>query len=352
MKTAATIIGLVILILIPVAGGLCTDINIIDMINFKLGSKINGNPFNWAWFISLAILGIAVITILINNTQKERIHLVPIFPIKLAGRLWIVTLGVVWALYWLEIKEMYYFNLIGFPALWISFIMAIGYTTKRYKEQSEILNWRNFLILSVFSAVFWWYFEFLNQFTGNWNYNTDDRIADLSIMRGIVSSIAFATVLLGEIAILELFCCASGFIGKLKITQNKIPLAVSGIMITLGTAMLFLMPIFPNEMFPALWLAPILIIIGVQGVFFGHFKSMTFGDTSLTFMISASSLSSLICGFFWEMWNYYNSGGWSYTLPYVDKFDIFEMPVLGYLGYLPFGVESMLFCALIFSLRK
>jgi hypothetical protein len=34
---------------------------------------------------------------------------------------------------------------------------------------------------------------------------------------------------------------------------------------------------------------------------------------------------------------------WEYTLPFVHRFRIFEMPVLGYAGYLPFGLE----CAVI-----
>jgi len=32
-----------------------------------------------------------------------------------------------------------------------------------------------------------------------------------------------------------------------------------------------------------------------------------------------------------------------YSIPYVDRFHLFEMPMLGYVGYLPFSVE----CALI-----
>ena len=28
---------------------------------------------------------------------------------------------------------------------------------------------------------------------------------------------------------------------------------------------------------------------------------------------------------------------WQYSLPYVDVLHVFEMPLLGYFGYLPFG---------------
>jgi hypothetical protein len=47
----------------------------------------------------------------------------------------------------------------------------------------------------------------------------------------------------------------------------------------------------------------------------------------------------LICGFFWEMWNYYSYPKWVYSVPYVNFAHIFEMPLIGYLGYLPFSLE-------------
>lgn len=47
----------------------------------------------------------------------------------------------------------------------------------------------------------------------------------------------------------------------------------------------------------------------------------------------------LLCGFFWEFWNYYSSPKWIYEVPFVDFWHLFEMPLLGYLGYLPFALE-------------
>ena len=47
----------------------------------------------------------------------------------------------------------------------------------------------------------------------------------------------------------------------------------------------------------------------------------------------------LICGFFWEMWNYYSYPKWVYRVPFVGFLRVFEMPLLGYGGYLPFSLE-------------
>ena len=63
------------------------------------------------------------------------------------------------------------------------------------------------------------------------------------------------------------------------------------------------------------------------------------------------ALTYFIQGFLHESWNYfsgthpngqlgvtYNPDYWSYSIPYVDVWHISEMPLLGYMGYMPFGV--------------
>ena len=53
--------------------------------------------------------------------------------------------------------------------------------------------------------------------------------------------------------------------------------------------------------------------------------------------------AALLCGFFWEMWNYLAFPKWYYTIPFGQYAHIFEMPLLGYAGYLPFGLEIYAF---------
>ena len=47
-----------------------------------------------------------------------------------------------------------------------------------------------------------------------------------------------------------------------------------------------------------------------------------------------------ICGGLWEFWNYWAAARWTYTVPYLGGVKIFEMPVLGYLGFPPFALEA------------
>ena len=44
-------------------------------------------------------------------------------------------------------------------------------------------------------------------------------------------------------------------------------------------------------------------------------------------------------GFLWELWNFWARTKWVYTVPGVEALKVFEMPLLGFLGFPPFAVE-------------
>jgi hypothetical protein len=60
------------------------------------------------------------------------------------------------------------------------------------------------------------------------------------------------------------------------------------------------------------------------------------GDASLVLALLAAGG---VCGVLWEFWNYWAITRWTYTVPYLGTIKIFEMPVLGYLGFPPFALE-------------
>ncbi|MGE5610129.1 MAG: hypothetical protein ACM359_12815 [Bacillota bacterium] len=56
----------------------------------------------------------------------------------------------------------------------------------------------------------------------------------------------------------------------------------------------------------------------------------------------AAFAGGLMCGFLWEFWNYWALAKWVYRLPFLGSFEqirYFEMPILGLIGFLPFGLE-------------
>jgi hypothetical protein len=50
-------------------------------------------------------------------------------------------------------------------------------------------------------------------------------------------------------------------------------------------------------------------------------------------------ISGWVCGWLWEFWNYWASAKWHYIFPMFQQWKIFEMPIPGYLGFLPFALE-------------
>ena len=106
------------------------------------------------------------------------------------------------------------------------------------------------------------------------------------------------------------------------------------------------MPFFPNETFPLVWIAPLLIIdpinyaIGLPSIL-GYIKSGKW-------LVPVSlMLGTLFTGFWWEMWNFFSYPKWYYTVPYVGFWKVFEMPILGYGGYLPFGLIIFTYTVLL-----
>ena len=96
---------------------------------------------------------------------------------------------------------------------------------------------------------------------------------------------------------------------------------------------------FPQYTFPLLWISPLCLFVVVQAVLRERSvvaDRLAAGDWGLVVRFAAASL---ICGFCWETWNWLSFAKWVYAVPYVHAFQIWEMPVAGFAGYLPFGVE-------------
>ncbi|MGA2222174.1 MAG: hypothetical protein ABSH21_10475 [Verrucomicrobiia bacterium] len=60
------------------------------------------------------------------------------------------------------------------------------------------------------------------------------------------------------------------------------------------------------------------------------------GDWSRTLQLFAAGA---ICGVLWEFWNMWAYTKWVYIFPLGQDWRFFEMPVAGFLGFLPFALE-------------
>ncbi len=259
----------------------------------------------------------------------------------IAPRTWALRLsvgvilnGIAWVSAWTRVGPLAHYSF--FP-LWLGFILIVDAITE---ARSGTSLWRRggvrFAALFVVSAPFWWYFERLNVRVGNWHYRTPRSYGAGEYI--FWASLAFSTVIpavLGVAELLRTFARRDSTAPRLPST--RLPVRVALAIVTTGIVTLALSLRFPHQCFPFLWVSLLLILdpitgLGGEGVF-ARLRVRAYAG--LLRLMAAG----LICGFFWEMWNYWSLPQWYYTVPYVGFGKLFEMPALGYSGYLPFALE-------------
>lgn len=253
----------------------------------------------------------------------------------------LILIGVWWPLAWLEVQPVsnYYF----FP-LWLGYILAVdGLVLWRTGTSLWTRNRSLFLLLFPLSSGFWWIFEGLNEFLQNWHYVLP---GDTGTVYYIVhSTLSFSVVLPAVLGTIEL-------VGSFRIGE-RIPglghwrFGPSGLLRfqIAGTIMLLLIAIWPRYAFALVWLALFFLIEPVnqrlgQRSIWNHARENRWGP------IYNVMLGTTLTGFFWEMWNVFALPKWVYDVPFVHVLQIFEMPALGYFGYMPFGLEVVAFTTL------
>ncbi len=236
-----------------------------------------------------------------------------------------------------------------FTPLWIGYILIVNALTVGRTGSCLMRDRpRYFLGLFPLSAAFWWFFEYLNRFVQNWYYA---GISEFSAWEYFLhATLPFSTVLPAVISTTEWLASfprlneAWRNLWPIRIRHAKV---VGWLGFLLASVGLIGIGIWPDYLFPLLWLAPLIIITSLQAMLGEStvFSRVSKGDWRPIWL---PALAGLVCGFFWEMWNVNSLAHWEYVVPYVHRAQIFEMPLLGYAGYLPFGVECTVIAELFF----
>ena len=231
-----------------------------------------------------------------------------------------------------EPLQSYYFAI-----AWFGFIFLIDSFVEKLTRKSLLKNnKKKFFLLLFLSALFWWIFEIINLGVVNWDY-THGRLP-VDFWHGLKRTIYFATVLPAIFEVSELFKVMHRF-DRFKLKhKHKITKWTLYAMIFSGIVTLLLTLIWPNYFYPLVWvcffflLDPINYMNKVPSLI-KHLEDRKVG------IILALAAAGLVCGILWEYWNFWAAGKWTYSIPYVGFLKIFEMPLLGYLGYIPFAFE-------------
>ena len=337
----------VLLVVLPLAGTIFIDRPFSYYLEFPpLTIYVEHAAFSWLAFLFLALLVALVcgpfLLRLITAGNQQYNPPPPVHPFPWWGYLSAFMVVVCWILAWNRFQWFASLQAYTFFPLWLSYIFTINSLTFRRTGRCLLRNDRRFLfLLFLASMFFWWFFEYLNRFVQNWYYLGVETFSPIEYI--IHASICFSTVLPAVLSTEEFL---SSFPRLTEPLKNFFPLRlINPVRIAwpvLIIAALGLTGIgrWPDYLFSLLWISPLLVITAIRRIRSAQtiFASIEKGDWRTIWL---PAMAALMCGFFWEMWNFHSLAHWRYSVPYVERLHLFAMPLLGYAGYLPFGLECM-----------
>lgn len=352
MRMIRALMITVLLICLPVGGVWLAGKPVGQYTEFPpLTHYVEHTGFYWPAFVVLAaviifVSGAFVLRVRVASrvglSSPRRHGPVALFP--LWGWLGVALGAVAWALAWTRFEWFAPLQRFTFTPIWVAYIVVVNAMTVRMTGHCMLVDRTTFFLrLFPLSAVFWWFFEYQNRFVQNWYYEGVEGFSSLQYV--LSATFSFATVLpavMGTYELLKAYPAFSagldGFV-KWDVKKPKRVAVVTLCMFGMGLAGI---GVWPDYLFPLLWISPLMIMTSIQALEGREtlFAGVRSGRWRNLFLLA---VASLICGFFWEMWNYLSYARWIYAVPFVGRFHVFEMPILGYAGYLPFGLE----CAVI-----
>lgn len=323
----------------PLAGALLAGRGLGPLLEFPPRTETWDQPgFSWAAWLAMAVpLGALTAGFVAGLWRAAAVPAGP--PLRRFpawGWASVAFLAAAWIAAWTRLDWLSAVQQHTFTPLWVGFVLVVNALTYRRSGHCLLTERPGFLaILAVLSAGFWWMFEILNRVAENWHYRGLGSMGDTEYF--VLATVPFMTVLPAVASSSELLRTYPRLqsLGFPQVVADG--MAIPAALVATGTAGLVLVGLWPEVAFPFVWLGPAMLLLGLDalnadGGFLGGLRT---GDWSAALI---PGLAALLCGACWEMWNWQSLAGWEYTVPYVDRFDIFAMPVLGYAGYVPFGV--------------
>lgn len=347
-------IVLAAVVLLPLAGAWLRDpATAIAALAFPPALAIPRDYPRWSWAWCGGVLTPMLVMAVAWQRSKRQRPIGKVPPVTRAafpgwgwvGAGWTVAW---WVLAWNRFSWFAALQRYTFFPLWIGFILVVNALTERRGRRCRMrASPRRWVALFATSAAFWWLFEWLNRFARNWHYLGVQDIGPVAY--ALHASLCFSTVLPAVLAVREFLATVPSLQAVLaagpRFTWLVGPTR-GAIIAGLGTAGLVLTGAFPQYFYPALWLAPLALYAGsaAWSGLAGFWTQVARGDWQRA---GSWALAAVVCGVWWELWNVRSAAKWIYTVPFVDRWHVFEMPVLGYTGYFAFGLECGIVAAAV-----
>jgi len=346
-STGTVLITLVLLTGLPLLGALTAGLPLDRYLEFPpLTRYVTPAAFSWPVFLSMALFVLVVVgpilyrIVVSSPPVKDRGLQLQRFPWW--GWLGLVWLAGAWLVAWNRFDWAQSLQRHTFTPLWLGYIVVVNALT--FKRGGNCLLRDRFtylFVLFIASALFWWYFEFLNRFVQNWHYTGIGTFTPGAYV--LFGTLSFSTVLPAVVSTRDLLATfprlTSGLATYIKFPPTN-PCRLASAALIVSAIALANIGRWPDYLFPMLWMAPLMVLVSVQALRGeAHvLKGMASGNWRSIWL---AALAALVCGFFWELWNWNSLAKWQYAVPFVSRFQLFEMPLLGYAGYLPFGVTCV-----------
>jgi hypothetical protein len=268
------------------------------------------------------------------------------FPLH--GWIGLLLIAAFWTLNWFlhGLRTQWAF----FP-LWLGYCLTIDALVFMRTGTSLFTRGRwKYVGLFLASSPVWWLFELANSRLQNWTYVGAEAFSPF--MFWVWATLNFTTVIPAVFGSAEL---VRSFIRKpVRGPFIRPTKAVTIGFFLAGWAMLAVMVAWPKIFFPFVWVSLYFIMEPVN-IWLGHRSLVEWTKDGDWRPVVTLWLGVLLTAFFWEMWNFLSYPKWVYHVPWGGWLHVFEMPLLGYGGYLHFALELFAlyhFLAGLFDGRK
>jgi Domain of unknown function (DUF4332) len=220
---------------------------------------------------------------------------------------------------------------------WGSYILVADDLNRRLSGRSLLRDHPRRLGWLAATSVAWWtLFEAINLRLGNWYYVMDPASRALRWTGGVI---AFATVLPGIVETLALVENL-GWVRSIRVAPLRWSRAKEAGCLALGAGCFALPLIAPDVFFPLTWGSFVFLLEpwNRRHARRSFLRDLEAGEAG---PFCRTLLAGLVCGLLWETWNFWARTKWIYTVPVFEELKLFEMPLLGFLGFPPFAVECL-----------